>query len=536
MKNENDQREKMRMIHCLLCNVSKPFKGFLSHIRQEHLNYQRYKCTKCAFKSDDEDDSILHSFEKNHDLKFSNANYQEHLAVKIFQDCWREQFTIQHEIGKRGNVISGQTKRVRNWNSCSDMQKACNRKKPKTSDACLSNSLRHEVSLQTKLENQKDCGVASNSTKCVSKVLFTLIEDMQLKKSVLRKKAPIFINLDNDKKSESGIHITKVLSETVADNSEPYKLSEPDDQTPYALGSFSVALENTKTVGSEKFLNAHTVDNVFSIDGEASRSKRNTFGPKKRALEDVGVNYIAKKTHALQFHFTQDDDPEIAELLPATVKACFPHSLCWSDYQCTECGKTLGTYSSRRNHVLKEHFYWSAVCPLSGCRAVISAHDNLEEHFQLEHNISKLKMPKDLKQKFRKVENDRKNDLNRQLHQCFPCSLPPKKQVTIKEVAYDAGHLPKPSITSILSSLLHSQPVSIAKKTNFTYSSSDDESSSFEDENDSGIKGEDHDVMNEKDATASTGCSKNLNDSDSSIICHNLRNHEKLSDIEGKEQ
>lgn len=58
-------------IHCLLCNESKQIRGFLSHVRQKHLNYHRYKCTKCAFKSDDEDESTLHSLERNHYVKVS---------------------------------------------------------------------------------------------------------------------------------------------------------------------------------------------------------------------------------------------------------------------------------------------------------------------------------------------------------------------------------------------------------------------------------------------------------------------------------
>ncbi|EJW82137.1 hypothetical protein WUBG_06951 [Wuchereria bancrofti] len=81
---------------------------------------------------------------------------------------------------------------------------------------------------------------------------------------------------------------------------------------------------------------------------------------------------------------------------------------------------------------------------------------------------------------------------------CFPCSLPPKRQITSKESASDSKHLPKPSITSVLSSLLHSQPINYAKKKNFTYSSSDTESSSGDDEDNSGIKDEEHDVVNEK--------------------------------------
>uniref|UniRef100_A8Q8D4 Zinc finger, C2H2 type family protein n=1 Tax=Brugia malayi TaxID=6279 RepID=A8Q8D4_BRUMA len=336
---------------------------------------------------------------------------------------------------------------------------------------------------------------------------------------LFRKKTLILINLDDVEKLESGIPTTKILSKAAADDSESYKLSESDNQTLCALGLFSDALENTETTSSDKFLNSNAVNNVVSIDGEVSKSNRNTFDPKRRTVEnssvplvttlklnttcrkcgkDVGVDYIAKKTHALQFHFTQDDDPEIAELLPATVKACFPYSLSWSDYQCTECGKALGTHGSRRNHVLKEHFYWSAICPLSGCTTVINAVGNLEEHFKLEHNISMSKMPKGLRQKLIKMENDRKNDLHRQLSHCFPCSLPPKRQITSKESACDSKHLPKPSITSVLSSLLHSEPINYAKKKNFTYSSSDTESSSGDDEDGSGIKDEEYYVVNEK--------------------------------------
>ncbi|KAL4002806.1 hypothetical protein ACH3XW_4980 [Acanthocheilonema viteae] len=467
MEAENGQLKEVRNIHCLLCNANKPFKGFLSHIRQKHLDYKRYKCTKCAFKTDDEDDSILHLFEKNHDLKFDNANYQEHLAVKIFQDCCREQFAIRNEMGKQKNVISG--------------------------------LLKHEVNLQTMSENRRDCGIVSNSTKCIN----------------------------NEENPESRICITKILPKATAGYNEPCKLSEPDDQTLYAFELFSGALENTETTSSYNLPNALAVNNV-STDEEVSRSNRNNSDLKKWTAENtsvsrvvtsqlntichkcgknVGVDYIAKKTHALQFHFTQDDDPEIAELLPATIKACFPQSLSWSDYQCTECGKALGTYGSRRNHVLKEHFYWSAFCPLSGCTAVISALDNSEEHFKLEHNISKLEMSKELKQKLKKMKSDRKNDLNRKLNCCFPCSLPPKRQVALNGSAYDSKHLPKPSITSVLSSLLHSQPINIAKKKSFTYSSSDTESSSVEDESDSGIKGDEHDIVSEKGGEGSFGIS-----------------------------
>ncbi|VBB27829.1 unnamed protein product [Acanthocheilonema viteae] len=450
MEAENGQLKEVRNIHCLLCNANKPFKGFLSHIRQKHLDYKRYKCTKCAFKTDDEDDSILHLFEKNHDLKFDNANYQEHLAVKIFQDCCREQFAIRNEMGKQKNVISG--------------------------------LLKHEVNLQTMSENRRDCGIVSNSTKCIN----------------------------NEENPESRICITKILPKATAGYNEPCKLSEPDDQTLYAFELFSGALENTETTSSYNLPNALAVNNVSTDEENTSvsrvvTSQLNTICHK--CGKNVGVDYIAKKTHALQFHFTQDDDPEIAELLPATIKACFPQSLSWSDYQCTECGKALGTYGSRRNHVLKEHFYWSAFCPLSGCTAVISALDNSEEHFKLEHNISKLEMSKELKQKLKKMKSDRKNDLNRKLNCCFPCSLPPKRQVALNGSAYDSKHLPKPSITSVLSSLLHSQPINIAKKKSFTYSSSDTESSSVEDESDSGIKGDEHDIVSEKGGEGSFGIS-----------------------------
>ncbi|VIO91808.1 Uncharacterized protein BM_BM13162 [Brugia malayi] len=525
MAAENGQLEEVRYIHCLLCNDNKPFKGFLSHIREKHVNYYRYKCTKCAFKSDNEEDSALHSFEKNHHVKFDNANYHEHLAVKIFQDCCREQFVIRHEMEKHENFISEPTKRRRNWNSCSDIQKIQSPKKSKlkTNDTCTSSLLKHEVDLQVISGNQRNSGNTTNSRKCLNDV----------------------------EKLESGIPTTKILSKAAADDSESYKLSESDNQTLCALGLFSDALENTETTSSDKFLNSNAVNNVVSIDGEVSKSNRNTFDPKRRTVEnssvplvttlklnttcrkcgkDVGVDYIAKKTHALQFHFTQDDDPEIAELLPATVKACFPYSLSWSDYQCTECGKALGTHGSRRNHVLKEHFYWSAICPLSGCTTVINAVGNLEEHFKLEHNISMSKMPKGLRQKLIKMENDRKNDLHRQLSHCFPCSLPPKRQITSKESACDSKHLPKPSITSVLSSLLHSEPINYAKKKNFTYSSSDTESSSGDDEDGSGIKDEEYYVVNEKE------CSKNVSDLDSNITCDNFCDHEKRGDVGDKEQ
>ncbi|EJW88378.1 zinc finger protein, partial [Wuchereria bancrofti] len=410
MAAENGQLEEVRYIHCLLCNDSKPFKGFLSHIREKHVNYYRYNCAKCAFKSDNEEDSALHSFEKNHHVKFDNANYHEYLAVKIFQDCCREQFVIRHRMEKHKNFVPKPTKRRRNWNSCSDIQKVQSPKKSKlktNNNTCTSSLLKHEVDLQAISENQRNSGITTNPRKCLNDV----------------------------EKPESGIHTTKILSKAAADDSESYKLSESDGQTLCALGLFSDALENAETTSSDKLLNANTVNNVVSIDGEVSKPNRNTFDPKRRTAEnssvplvttlklnttcrkcgkDVGVDYIAKKTHALQFHFTQDDDPEIAELLPATVKACFPYSLSWSDYQCTECGKALGTHGSRRNHVLKEHFYWSTICPLSGCTTVISAVGNLEEHFKLEHNISMSKMPKGLRQKLIKMKNDRKNDLHRQ--------------------------------------------------------------------------------------------------------------------------
>ncbi|VDK67179.1 unnamed protein product [Onchocerca ochengi] len=402
----------------------------------------------------------------------------------------------------------------------------------KTNDACLSNFLKDEVNLQTISENQKDYGISPNSTKCVY----------------------------DEKKSESGIHNIKILSKAAASDSEPSKLSKPDDETFSALELFSDALQDTKTISPDNLQNVDTVD-VVPIDEKAIRSNTDTFDHKEGVVEntsvlqtirpqlntacykcgkEVDVSYIAKKTHALQFHFTQDDDPEIAELLPATIKACFPHSLAWSDYQCTECGKALGTYSSRRNHVLREHFYWSTICPFSGCTTVINALGALEEHFKFEHNISKLKMPKRLKHTLKEIENNRKNDLHRQLNHCFPCSIPPKKQVIFKESTYESRHLPKPSITSILSSLLHSQPINNAKKKKFAYSSSDDESSSIEDEDSSGIKDKKHDIMNQKGEPVNTNisaeCSRNVNDSDSNITCHNFYNQEKLNIVRDKER
>ncbi|VDO24444.1 unnamed protein product, partial [Onchocerca flexuosa] len=375
MATKNSQLERVRHIHCLLCSVNKPFNGFLSHIRQKHLNYHRYKCTKCTFKSDNEEDSTLHSFEKNHLVKFDDVNYQEHLAVKIFQDCCRKQFAIRHETEKKECDNSGQTKRKGSGNSYSDIQKIHNPKKSKmkTNDVCLSSFLKDETNLQAVSENQRDYGISPNSTKCIY----------------------------DEGKSESGIHNIKILSKAAA--------SEPDDETSNALELLSDALKDTKTISPDNLPNVNTVD-VVSIDGKSSGSIRNTFDHKEGIIEsekllkatgiiileirielqfpssnwkstEVDASYIAKKTHALQFHFTQDDDPEIAELLPATIKACFPHSLAWSDFQCTECGKTLGTYSSRRNHVLKEHFYWSTICPFSGCTSIINALDALEEHF-----------------------------------------------------------------------------------------------------------------------------------------------------------
>lgn len=104
---------------------------------------------------------------------------------------------------------------------------------------------------------------------------------LRLTKSILRKKTSILINSDDEKKAESRIHITKIISEA-ADDNEPGKLSKPDDQTLYALGLFSDALENTETVSPDNLLNAHPVDNVVSIDEEASRSNKD---PKKRTVE-----------------------------------------------------------------------------------------------------------------------------------------------------------------------------------------------------------------------------------------------------------
>ncbi|VDO35090.1 unnamed protein product [Onchocerca flexuosa] len=127
-------------------------------------------------------------------------------------------------------------------------------------------------------------------------------------------------------------------------------------------------------------------------------------------------------------------------------------------------------------------------------------------------------MPEGLKHSLKKMENNRKNDLHRQLNHCFPCSLPPKKQVIFKESTYESRHLPKPSITSILSSLLHSQPINNAKKKDFAYSSSDDESREPGNTN----------TYNE--------CSKNLNDSDSNITCHNFYNQEKLDNVRDKDR
>uniref|UniRef100_A0A1I7VK82 C2H2-type domain-containing protein n=1 Tax=Loa loa TaxID=7209 RepID=A0A1I7VK82_LOALO len=188
--------------------------------------------------------------------------------------------------------------------------------------------LKHEVNFQTKRENQKGRRITTNSTKCSN------IEE----------------------KLESGIHITEILSKAADDDSKPCKLSESDDQTFCALGLFSDTLANTETISSDKLLNNNAVNNIVLIEGEVGESNGNTFDPKKREVttlklntechkcgKDMGVNYIAKKTHALQFHFTQDDDPEIAELLPVTIKACFPHSLSWSDYQIsTELGANFG--------------------------------------------------------------------------------------------------------------------------------------------------------------------------------------------------
>lgn len=52
-----------------MCKSTRPFDGFLSHIRQEHLNYNRYKCTECSFECDTEEDSSLHRFKTKHTVK-----------------------------------------------------------------------------------------------------------------------------------------------------------------------------------------------------------------------------------------------------------------------------------------------------------------------------------------------------------------------------------------------------------------------------------------------------------------------------------
>ncbi|EFO20659.2 hypothetical protein LOAG_07832 [Loa loa] len=197
--------------------------------------------------------------------EFDSANYQEHLAVKVFQDCCREKRRLLFDMGQESKKTISQG------------------------------------------EHQK----------------FT-----------------VYI----EEKLESGIHITEILSKAADDDSKPCKLSESDDQTFCALGLFSDTLANTETISSDKLLNNNAVNNIVLIEGEVGESNGNTFDPKKR--EDMGVNYIAKKTHALQFHFTQDDDPEIAELLPVTIKACFPHSLSWSDYQVNHLNATHVIFNS----------------------------------------------------------------------------------------------------------------------------------------------------------------------------------------------
>uniref|UniRef100_A0A915PH64 C2H2-type domain-containing protein n=1 Tax=Setaria digitata TaxID=48799 RepID=A0A915PH64_9BILA len=472
----NGQHEELRYLRCLLCSTKKPFSGFLSHIRQKHFNYDRYKCTKCAFKCDTEENSIFHSIKKRHDVK-------EHLAIKIFEDCCRQQIAIQNGMEIQEDVNSGQTKRRRNWNSDSDVHKACvleKDKKVKTNVAWSSVFVNHEINMQKISKNRNDSTLIPDSTQC----------------------------LYNEEKQEFGTQITRNILNTADDDSESCKLSKCDDQEPDASELFSVPFANIRSIDSEKLLNIHTI----LPNEEISESSKNIFGRKKRAVmnnsplqntgpglnttcqkcgKEVAANYIARKTHALQFHFTQNDDPEIAELLPATIKACFPHSLSWSDYQCTQCGKALGTDRSRRSHVLKEHFYWSAICPISGCTVVINALSDLEGHFKLEHNISKLKIPKSLKQKLRKMQNDRKSDLYR-------------------------------------------QPSTDIKRKSFTYSSSDTESSSEEGTTSTGTKGKEH-AINEKDRTLSTGCSKNMNNLDANVFCRDFYNQETSSDMDGQQ-
>ncbi|VDK41220.1 unnamed protein product, partial [Gongylonema pulchrum] len=98
--------------------------------------------------------------------------------------------------------------------------------------------------------------------------------------------------------------------------------------------------------------------------------------------EKVDDNYLSRRCHVLAQH-VRADDPEINILLSSTVQACFPSFTDSSDYQCTGCGKEFASASGRKNHVLKEHFDWSVVCPLRGCSDIYSTTSEMKQHFQV---------------------------------------------------------------------------------------------------------------------------------------------------------
>ncbi|VDM96309.1 unnamed protein product [Thelazia callipaeda] len=321
--------EIRKCIQCLFCKDSKPLNGFLSHIRQEHLNYKRYKCTKCTYECDTEEESTLHLLETSHNLKvrfckFDDTSYQEYLARKIFQDCCRE--------------------------GCSDRSSADKREDKNSEEDCI---FEHGEAMQP----------TTVCRKCGKKVV---------------------------------------------------------------------------------------------------------------------IHYVARKKHALQFHFTQNDDPELFKLLPATVKACFPEFSPSSDYECSACGKIFETDRGRRNHVLKEHFYWSAACPLLGCTTIINANNVLLEHFKLDHRLDKPALSKNLKLMLRNMKKERGDEFFRQLNECFPCPLPGKKPNSTQHSEQYKSQFLKPSLSDVLSSLISSHSNKQITRKNPQYSSSDSESSCAE--------------------------------------------------------
>ncbi|VDN44770.1 unnamed protein product [Gongylonema pulchrum] len=65
------------------------------------------------------------------------------------------------------------------------------------------------------------------------------------------------------------------------------------------------------------------------------------------------------------------------------AEATFEKIFCQKCGECTGCGKEFASASGRKNHVLKEHFDWSVVCPLRGCSDIYSTTSEMKQHFQV---------------------------------------------------------------------------------------------------------------------------------------------------------